>query len=134
MTNNNLFGIVRNLFGKTLALAFLFGVMAVASYAQSANLYEARGRARLGTITAYPSTGVWRIDMGNTNEIKIYSCRANLPGGISCVFTQFSRGRVVYSGYAQIYQSGAVNLRWMYDFTAGFQRTINGGWVPYQVR
>lgn len=131
-TNNSTFGSIRNLFGKTLAITFFLTMLSIASYAQSGNLYEARSNYRLGTITAYQS--VWRIDMGNSSEIKIYNCRTISATGIACVFTQFKDGRTTHSGEAQIYQSGAVYLRWMYEFIANQQRNINGGWVAYQVR
>jgi hypothetical protein len=131
--NNSTFGkLIGSFFGKTLAIAFFLTVLSIASYAQSGNLYEARSNYRLGTITAYQN--VWRIDMGNRSEIKIYNCRTINATGIACVFTQFKDGRTTYSGESQIYQNGAVYLRWMYDFTSGFQRNINGGWVAYQVR
>ncbi len=123
---------INNLFGKTLAIAFFVTVLSIASYAQSGNLYQSGSNYRLGTITAY--SNVWRIDMGNSQEIKIYNCSAIANKGLACVFTQFSNGRVTYSGQSQIYQSGAVYLRWMYEFTSGVQRNINGGWVGYQVR
>ncbi|WP_316311735.1 hypothetical protein, partial [Clavibacter michiganensis] len=64
----------------------------------------------------------------------IYNCSAIANNGLACVFTQFKDGKTTYSGQAQIYQSGAVYLRWMYDFTSGQQRNINGGWTAYQVR
>ena len=131
--NNSTFGkLIGSIFGKSLALAFFLMVLSIASYAQSGNLYEARSNYRLGTITAYQN--VWHINMGNSSEIKIYNCRGIGNRGLACVFTQFKDGRTTYSGESQIYQSGAVYLRWMYDFTSGYQRNINGGWVAYQVR
>jgi hypothetical protein len=117
-----------------LMAAMVIGLTATASYAQGGNLYEANGRARFGYITPYQTT--WVINnMNGGGEIKIYNCKDIGRGGIGCVFTQFaSNGRTAYSGEAQIYQSGAVYLRWMYDFTSGQQRSADSGWRGYQVR
>ena len=132
MTNNPRLKNINGLFRKTLVIALFLSAMALTSYAQSGTLYEVRSNYRFGTITAYQS--VWRIDLGNGGEIKIYSCWRISATGLGCVFTQFKNGRVTYSGQAQVYQSGAVNLRWMYEFNGNQQRQINGGWNYYQVR
>lgn len=132
MTKGSTLRKINGFVGKTLAIAIFLSALALTSYAQSGNLYEVRSNYRLGTITAYQS--VWRIDLGNGGEIKIYSCRQISATGLGCVFTQFKNGRVTYSGEAQIYRSGAVNLRWVYEFNGNQQRQINGGWNYYQVR
>ena len=123
---------INGLFRKTLVITLFLSAMALTSYAQSGRLYEARSKYMLGTIPAYQS--VWRIDLGNGGEIKIYSCKKISATGLGCVFTQFKNGRVTYSGEAQVYQNGAVNLRWVYEFNGNQQRQINGGGNYYQVR
>ncbi len=137
MTRHQIITKINGLFGKTSVIALLLGVLSIASFAQSGNLYEQNSTYRLGYITVYPGS-VFRIDMGNSQEIKIYqSCKAvtaNGVKGVQCPFTQFQNGRVVYSGDSYVFQNGYVYLKWMYDFTAGYQRNINGGWRLYQVR
>lgn len=130
---NKFNGTLRSIFGKTLAMAFFAMVMTVASYAQSGNLYEANSSYRLGTITAYGST--WVINnLNGGGEIKIYNCAGIGNNGIGCSFTQFAAsGRAAYSGQSQIYQSGAVYLRYTNDVTNG-QRSMDSGWIAYQVR
>jgi len=133
MKNSNALVTVRGLVGKLIMGAFFALVLAGASYAQSGNLYEANGRGRLGYITVHPN--LFRIDMGGSNEIKIYNCSPIANSGLKCVFTQFNNGRTNYSGEAQVYQSGAVYLRWMYEFLGNQQRnTSDNGWKAYQVR
>lgn len=126
-------GTLRSIFGKTLAVAFFAMVLTIASYAQSGTLYEANSSARFGTITPYGST--WVINnLNGGGEIKIYNCSGIGNGGILCSFTQFAAsGRSAYSGQSQIYQSGAVYLRYLNDVTNG-QRNIDSGWLAYQVR
>ncbi len=125
---------LRSIFGKTLAMAFFAMVMTVASYAQSGNLFEAQGNARFGTITSFGST--WVINnLNGGGEIKIYRCSPISATGILCSFTQFDNsGRSAYSGQSQIFQSGAVLLRYTNDVTNGQQRSIDSGWLGYQVR
>ncbi|MEK7724402.1 MAG: hypothetical protein AAB336_08655 [Acidobacteriota bacterium] len=43
--------IIRNTFGKLLAIAFLFAIFSVASYAQTNRLYYQQGGAFYGTVT-----------------------------------------------------------------------------------
>lgn len=126
--------IIRSIFGKALAIGILTTAMGIASYAQSGNLYEANSSYRLGVITAYQST--WVINqMNGGGEIKIYNCRYASGTDISCSFTQFNaQGKTSYSGQAYITRAGAVSLRWLYDFTSGYQRNADSGWRAYQVR
>jgi hypothetical protein len=106
--------------------------MAAASYAQSGNLYEANSRAKFGFLTVHPS--LFHIALGGNQEIKIYNCSPIAGAGVKCVFTQFFGGRTNYSGEAQVYQSGAVYLRWMYSFNGNQQSRMDSGWKGYQVR
>ncbi len=131
--NNKFNQTLRSIFGNTLAMAFFAMVMTVASYAQSGNLYEANSSYRFGTITSYGST--WVINnMNGGGEIKIYNCSGIGNGGLLCSFTQFqASGRAAYSGQSQIYQNGGVYLRYTNDVTNG-QRSIDSGWIAYQVR
>lgn len=114
----------RGLFGKALAMGFLTMVMAGATFAQVGTLFYGNG-ARFGTIEAFPT--VWRVLPDGGGEIKIYSCSGIGGGGLGCVFTQFNcEGRTSYSGNAQVFQSGAVNMQYKFDFTSGFQQNTNG--------
>jgi hypothetical protein len=127
MKNNNALVTVRGLAGKLMMGAFFVLVLAGASYAQSGNLYEANGRARFGYITVEKS--LFRIDMGGANEIKIFNCSAIPNSGLKCAFSQFMGGRQNYSGEAQVYQSGAVYLRWLININGNQQsRVLDNGW------
>jgi hypothetical protein len=123
-----------NIIRRTLFAAAIAVAASIAAYAQGGNLYESRSNHRFGYITPYQNT--WVITgMNGGGQIKIYNCRGIGNNGIACVFTQFaSDGRTSYSGEAQVYQSGAVYLRWLYDFTSGHQRNADSGWRGYQVR
>ena len=123
MTNIN--SMLRGLFGKAMLTGILTLVMAIATFAQSGTLFYAGTNTRYGHIDAFPN--VWRIQPDAGGEIKIYSCRDIGSGGLGCVFTQFARdGRTSYSGDAQVFQSGAVNMQYKFDFTAGFQQNSSG--------
>ncbi len=123
MTNLN--SKLRGLFGKTIITGVVTLALAVATFAQSGTLFYAGTNTRYGTIQAFPN--VWRIVPDAGGEVKIYSCRDIGGGGLGCVFTQFGRdGRTQYSGDAQVFQNGAVNMQYKFDFTSGFQHDTSG--------
>ena len=134
MTRNQMFGTLRNLLGKTFALALCSGVLTVASYAQSANIYYQSNGAYYGRVTVFPTH--FQIETGNT-VIKTFanSCRATSSGGVAgvvCSFGQFRNGQHIYSGWSYFFRNGLVYLCWTNENVGGFWRTINSGWYGFR--
>lgn len=135
-TNNSRVKIIRGLFGKALALVFLFGIMSVASYAQSNNLYYINGGAYYGRVTVFPGSH-FEIDLGNGQEIKTFrnSCSPVSSGGVPgvlCTFAHFKYGQHIYSGRGYFFQNGLVYLTWTNENIAGQWRQINTGWYGFR--
>ena len=127
--------IIRNSFGKLLAVAFLFAIFSVASYAQSGKLYYQQGGAFYGTITVIPGSH-FEIYTNNT-VIKTFrnSCSTVSSGGVAgvlCTFGQFRNGQHIYSGRGYFFQNGIVYLNWTNENTAGIWRNINTGWYAFR--
>jgi hypothetical protein len=134
MTNIDFLKTLRGLLGKTLAIAFVTGILTIASYAQSNNLFEQTGRAFFGRVTVFPSH--FQIETNGT-VIKTFanSCKpvsSNGVAGLFCTFGQFKDGRHIYSGQGQFFQNGLVYLRWTNENVGGTWREINGGWIGYR--
>ena len=87
--------------------------------------------------TAYAFNGShFELYSRDGSVLKTYAngCKPTTPSngipGLMCSMGHFDRnGRLIYSGWALVYQNGFVYLRWMYDFTSGFQQTMDTGWV-----
>jgi|GEM_PF-6548488 len=139
-TNNLALNIFRSLFGKALALAFLLGVMTVASQAQtgfsgSGPIYYQQGGAFYGTVYAYQGSH-FEIYTGNT-VIKTFrnSCRPASSGGVAgvvCSFGQFRNGQHIYSGWGYFFQNRVVYLMWTNENMGGHWRQINTGWYAFR--
>ena len=134
MKNTIINAIIRNLFGKFLAIAFLSTIFAVASFAQTNKLYYVQGGAFYGTVTVYPTH--FEIYTNNT-VIKTFrnSCSATSSGGVPgliCTFGQFRDGQHIYSGQGYFFQNGIVYLRWTNENTAGVWRNINTAWYAFR--
>lgn len=130
MTNN-----INKLFGKLLAIAFLFAIFSVASYAQQGNLYYQQGGSFYGSIRAI-SGSHFEIYTNNT-VIKTFrnSCSNTSSGGVPgvlCTFGQFKDGRHIYSGRGYIFRNGIVYLMWTNENTAGIWRNINSPWYAFR--
>jgi hypothetical protein len=135
MTNTIFSKMVRSLIGKTLAIALFAGVLTVASYAQSGNLYYQQGGAYYGRVTVFPGSH-FQIATNNT-VIKTFanSCRPVNSGGVAgvlCTFGQFKDGRHIYSGQGYFFQNGLVYLNWTNENIAGQWRQINTGWYAFR--
>lgn len=135
MTGNSVLKNIRGLFGKTLVVAFFLGIMSVASYAQSSNLYYQSGGAYFGRVTVFPGSH-FQIDTNGT-AIKTFanSCRPASSGGVAgvvCSFGQFRDGRHIYSGWGYFFQNGIVYLMWTNENIGGQWRQINGSWVGFR--
>lgn len=125
-------GTHRSIIGKSLAIGFFAIVMSVATHAQSGNVYAVNSNTIFGYLTSSPN--VWRIDLGNSAELKAYNCKDVNATTISCVFTQFKNGQVTHSGDALFTTGGGIYLRWRYENVANVQRSIDSGWIAYQVK
>ncbi|MBX7171377.1 MAG: hypothetical protein K1X72_10490 [Pyrinomonadaceae bacterium] len=128
---------INKLFGKLLAVAFLFAVFSIASYAQSASgkLYYVQGGAFYGTIYAYNGSH-FEIYTNNT-VIKTFtnSCSAVSSGGVAgvlCTFGQFSNGQHKYSGYGYFFKNGLVYLKWTNENMGAYWRNIDTGWYAFR--
>ena len=135
MKNTIINAIIRNLFGKFLAIAFLSTIFAVASFAQTNKIYYQQGGAFYGTVTVIPGSH-FEIYTNNT-VIKTFrnSCSATSSGGVPgliCTFGQFRDGQHLYSGQGYFFQNGIVYLRWTNENTAGVWRQINTGWYAFR--
>lgn len=125
----------KNTIGKFLIAAFFIAAASAISYGQSNNLYYQSNGSYYGRVTVY-SGSHFSIVTGNS-EIKTYrnSCRGvntNGVAGVYCTFGQFSGSRLTHSGDAYFYQNGTVYLRWLYEFVANQQRSINSGWYGFR--
>lgn len=128
MTNN-----INNLFGKFLAIAFLFGVFAVASYAQSNRLFFQQGGAFFGVVTVFPGSHFEITTNGSVIKTFRNSCRPISGNGVFCTFGQFKDGRHIFSGEAQIFQNGLVFLRWTNEsYGGGTWVQVNGAWIGFR--
>lgn len=79
----------------------------------------------------YPTAGV---SVMKTWKDSCKPVAAGSVSGIQCSFSQWnSSGEVISSGWAVMYTSGDVYIRWYYHFTAGVQRIQDSGWVPFYV-
>jgi hypothetical protein len=135
MKNININGFIRGLFGKFFAVAFLFTVFSVASYAQTNRLYYQQGGAFYGTVTVIPGSH-FEIYTNNT-VIKTFrnSCSTTSSGGVPgvlCTFGQFKDGRHIYSGRGYFFQNGIVYLTWTNENTGGIWRNINTPWYAFR--
>lgn len=105
----------------------------------STDLVLQRGHQFYGRIYAYHGSH-FEIYSFDGTVLKSYAngCRetaaSNGVRGMMCSFGQMRNGQVAYSGWALIYENGYVYLRWMYDFTAGYQRNIDTDWVGLMPR
>jgi hypothetical protein len=135
MKNNTFNGIIRNLFGKTLAITFLFGLLAIASYAQSGKLFYQQGGAFYGTIQVIPGSHFEIYTNGTVIKTFSNSCSASSSGGVPgvlCTFGQFRDGRHLYSGRGYFFQNGIVYLTWTNENTAGIWRNISTPWYVFR--
>jgi hypothetical protein len=123
---------ISKLFGKLFAVAFLFTIFSIASYAQTNRLYYQQGGSFYGTITVIPGSH-FEIYTNNT-VIKTFrnSCRPVSGNGVLCTFGQFKDGRHIYSGQGYFFQNGIVYLRWTNENTAGIWRNINTAWYAFR--
>ncbi|MBI3651526.1 MAG: hypothetical protein HY231_10950 [Acidobacteria bacterium] len=135
MTSINILTMVRRLAGKTVAITLVAGIMAVASYAQSNNLYYQNGGQYYGRVTVIPGSH-FEIETNGT-VIKTFrnSCRqvnSNGVAGVLCTFGQFRDGRHLYSGQGYFFQNGLVYLNWTNENIGGTWRQINTGWYGFR--
>jgi hypothetical protein len=124
---------INKIFGKFLAVTFLFTIFTVASYAQAkGNLWYQQGGAYYGQIYAYNGSH-FEIYTNNT-VIKTFanSCRAVSGNGVLCTFGQFKDGRHIYSGQGYFFQNGIVYLRWTNENIANVWRNIDSGWIAFK--
>lgn len=139
MTNSTT---IRNLFGKTLAIAFFAAIMTVASYAQTNRLFYQSNGASYGRVTVFPGSHFQIDSLNGGGVIKTFrnSCAA-IPGsaapGLQCAFGHFNaQGIHVYSGRGLFFQNGLVYLRWTNEnltvSTGGPWRMIDTGWYGFR--
>ena len=135
MKNTIINAVIRNLFGKFLAIAFLFAIFSVASYAQSGKLFYQQGGSFYGTVTVIPGSHFEIYTNGTVIKTFRNSCSATSSGGVPgviCTFGQFRDGRHLYSGQGYFFQNGIVYLKWTNENTAGVWRQINTGWYAFR--
>lgn len=136
MTSINFLQMVRGLVGKTLALALFTGILTVASYAQSGNLYYQNGGAYYGRVTVIPGSHFEIATNGTVIKTFRNSCQTVNSGGVAgvlCTFGQFRDGRHIYSGRGYFFQNGLVYLNWTNENVAGNHwRQINSGWYAFR--
>jgi hypothetical protein len=126
---------VRSLFGKTLAIALFTGILTVASYAQSNNLYYQNGGQYYGRVTVIPGSHFEISTNGTVIKTFRNSCRNVNSGGVAgvlCTFGQFKDGRHIYSGQGYFFQNGLVYLNWTNENIGGQWRQINSGWYTFR--
>ncbi len=104
----------------------------------TANLYLKSSGIKYGTVYAYTGSHYEVYTSAGDSVLKTYkdSCKPVETGGVAglvCSFGQFHNGQIYYSGWVLMYTSGAVYIRWMYQFTAGVQRTSDSGWIEFYV-
>ena len=104
----------------------------------TAKLYQKSNGVLWATVNAYTGSHYEVYPVAGVTVLKTYkdSCRPVETGGIAgqvCSFAQFQNGQITYSGWALVYTNGVVYIRWMYEFTAGVQRTADSGWVEFYV-
>lgn len=124
--------IIRNSFGKLLAIAFLFAIFSVASYAQSNNIFYEQGGAFFGTVTVIPGSHFEITNNGTIIKTFSGSCKAISSTGVLCTFGQFKNGQHIYSGQGQFFQDGTVMLRWTNENIAGVWRNIDTGFIVFK--
>jgi hypothetical protein len=135
MRNTNFLTMVRGLVGKTLAIALFSGVLAVASYAQSNNLYYQKGGAYYGRVTVFPGSHFEIATNGTVIKTFANSCRPVSAGGVAgvlCTFGQFRNGQHIYSGWGYFFQNGLVYLDWTNENMGAYWRQINTGWYGFR--
>lgn len=132
MKNNTLNTIIRSLFGKSSAIAFFTAFLAIASYAQTNNLYYQQGGAYFGQVTVFPGSHFEISTNGTVIKTFRNSCRAISGNGVFCTFGQFRGGQHIFSGEAQFFQNGIVYLRWTNENVGGTWRQTNGAWIGFR--
>ena len=138
MKNNKLFGMIRGLFGKVLAIGFLAAILAAASYAQSVRLVESgNSNNYLGTIYMTEDNMEYRIDFDGGGYIRIYMPCSDISKGSvegnQCAFEQYSAGSILtMSGEAQVFTDATVNLKWKYWYNGNTTEPYyQYGWKEY---
>ena len=129
---------IRNLFGKTLAIAFFAAIMTVASHAQTNILrYQSNG-AYYGRVTVFPGSHFQVDSFNGGGVIKTFRNSCSLiPGGgvpgVQCAFGHFNaQGVHIYSGRGLFFQNGFVYLRWTNENIANQWRMIDTGWYGFR--
>ena len=124
------------LFGKFLAIAFLFGIFTIAASAQAkGNLYFQQGGAFYGTIYAYNGSHFEIYTNGTVIKTFANSCRptsSNGVAGVVCSFGQFRGGQHIYSGWGYFFKNSVVYLMWTNENNGGQWRKINGAWIAFR--
>ena len=104
----------------------------------TANLYQKSNNVKYGRVDAFTGSHYEVYTSAGNSVLKTYkdSCKPVETGGVAgqvCSFGHFQNGQIIYSGWVLIYTSGAVYIRWMYQFTAGVQTTKDSGWIEFYV-
>ena len=130
--------IINKLFGKFLAIAFLFGIFSFATFAQSVTLVEkGNSNNRLGVIYTINNNTEYRIDFDGGGYIRIFMpCTKVTKGSVegnACGFRQYTAGSLLqYSGEAEVYTDATVNLQWKYYYNGDTPTPYyQYGWKEY---
>ncbi len=104
----------------------------------TANLYLKSSGIKWATVYGYTGSHYEVYPVAGLSVLKTYkdSCKPVETGGVAgmvCTFAQFHDGQIDHSGWVLIYMSGAVYVRWVYEFNAGVQRTSDSGWIEFYV-
>lgn len=138
MKNNTFNTIIRNLFGKSFLVVFLFAIFSVASFAQSQTvaLYNKSNNGHEGYIYVYAST--WQINWSSPGLVTYVGtpCTTHSDSTWTCTTVTYSNGQPMYRGEIQSFTSHIdFNLRNTHKWVVNHWETeYNDGWTFYYIK
>ena len=138
MKNNIYNAIIRNLFGKLLAMTFLTAIMATASFAQSqtAAVYHKTTNGHSGYFYVYPTEYQIQLNTSGLVTVVRQPCVTASDSSFTCGATTYNNGRQVYYGEFKMFPNHLdFGMRYTHRWNVNqWETEYSDGWTFYYVK